>query len=1302
MKSAYLNSKQIAYTKKPAGIYFSWARRKLVFAIVLFSVFVSVFSGVTTFKGGPKEANADPVQFLACNFGPIAKMIYQYTQTSDLQFELFSKSRTGGSMEDVSAGFNGILDFVRTNGNTSSPASFKNINEQILGQHLDGSLKVDENSYKRWNAGPTVSPYDRFGISGMTFSSYNGEWRHLFIDACDDDEPSATETSVAPNTPGSGSLENIVVVQSNIVDSQKPNAIKRAADGIRGKMGSASPTIFGIQESRGATSESIGTQLGAGWKAYKKEGQTDVSDPAVAWDGSSYNLVNSGNFQIYSSGEGRPVENYNGSPRPDWTRWATWVTLSGNEGTFSVISVHGTLQQSAKAQTYQWGKLAELEKTLLGSGPVITVGDFNTFSAANKKILDDSQRNAGFTLGQNSNIDRMYYSTNDTTAGLGGVIDKGVTAGFGMDHPAVWGSFSAKGGSASSGPSTQGTTSGDPRDANINQYYDSRLEPLSTWEDIDRSPDVRTVQFSGSMIGHYFSALMVNAASLIFLVTKVIVSFAIALLGLAFADVPKLLGLTDLIVGTGSHNGLFQSLFNNFFQPMVWLAIIGTALWFLWTAAARRQFRAAFVGLFQVLLCFFFAVVISVSPGWFVSLPNNVAVIGSAVVSSTMNTGLTGGNGLCNTNVDQVLTGVDRAAAYNNISVLDSQKVMDRISLNLQSSAGCSYWYNLLLRPWAQAQFGDDYENLFGTKEGKCTPPANGKCLGADSTGSGSNRNYKWVGDPEVPLGGGQDREKASFVYNWALFQISTQTNAHSPIVELQKHGTTSAYSQGAAHDWWRVVDAMSNYDEVKVKVENCKNCQNLSFARSDSSNSNAAASDGSSDELYYSLPARPKPLKNWDTWAGNNPFERLFTVSSSVVIAILAVLAPLIFSALSVMYSIGTAFLMMVAPIFLLFGCWAGRGQQLFKAWLDLLINTAVKRIVLGVLTVVSMAFTSAALNVYSTVNWFEGIVLLAILSVVLIKFRHKILQAVAFSRMSTMDLGSTARNVVDKTKTMGSMGGQLASGAALGAVEAKRHGLDMKGGALAGFKSQFDNVKYRSLFTRSIDHGKKDVGGYQEIIGQTCSGLCDEKLYPGDVIVFIAGIGYMHEDCVPGDVNENRIEEIGSVYKKMPKTHSRSVYDDTHLKAAADFVDRKISTDFVANPSSEKEENNNEKFFSEVKAKVKEVILLSGAVVEEIEKYQYVKNSRLEAGMKDSEARVTPSIPEELRPYVDTDLINKAWQSENFEYLKIAYTAGWIEFAESRDPILSKHFEDSPNLKVEILDKVQNYSGEDWVLRV
>jgi len=47
----------------------------------------------------------------------------------------------------------------------------------------------------------------------------------------------------------------------------------------------------------------------------------------------------------------------------------------------------------------------------------------------------------------------------------------------------------------------------------------------------------------------------------------------------------------------------------------------------------------------------------------------------------------------------------------------------------------------------------------------------------------------------------------------------------------------------------------------------------------------------------------------------------------------------------------------------------------------------------------------------------------------------------------------------------------------------------------------------------------------------------LCDEKLYPGDVIVFIAGIGYMHEDCVPGDVNENRIEEIGSVYKKMPK---------------------------------------------------------------------------------------------------------------------------------------------------------------------
>ena len=162
-------------------------------ALVLVSITLFGLTGFTASNAQDKGTTAsafDPIQWLACRFDDDAlpHVVYQITQTSDLQFQLFSKSYVGTGADDVRGGLNSVLDFIMTKGDPDSPYSFEAVNERIIGQNFEGSLPINDQSYKRWNNGAKVNPYNRFGVAGMKFSNYMGEWKHLFIDACEDDD----------------------------------------------------------------------------------------------------------------------------------------------------------------------------------------------------------------------------------------------------------------------------------------------------------------------------------------------------------------------------------------------------------------------------------------------------------------------------------------------------------------------------------------------------------------------------------------------------------------------------------------------------------------------------------------------------------------------------------------------------------------------------------------------------------------------------------------------------------------------------------------------------------------------------------------------------------------------------------------------------------------------------------------------------------------------------------------------------------------------------------------------------------
>ena len=180
-------------------------RRTIVATVmVVLSAFMIAFAGLSAAVNAHEKQQVqagDWTQWLMCEVLPeSAKELYQFSQSKDLQFHLRSKSAITGGIDDVDGGLNWMLS-------GSSGTDFKKVNEEILGFSLDpesdgqsqpnqqsGSQQDQKQAGDQKSGGgktPTggkyVNPYDRFGVAGMKFSAYQGEWKYFVIDACKKD-----------------------------------------------------------------------------------------------------------------------------------------------------------------------------------------------------------------------------------------------------------------------------------------------------------------------------------------------------------------------------------------------------------------------------------------------------------------------------------------------------------------------------------------------------------------------------------------------------------------------------------------------------------------------------------------------------------------------------------------------------------------------------------------------------------------------------------------------------------------------------------------------------------------------------------------------------------------------------------------------------------------------------------------------------------------------------------------------------------------------------------------------------------
>lgn len=1133
----------------------------------------------------------------------------------------------------------------------------------------------------------------------------------------------------------------------------------------------------------------------------------------------------------------------------DWTQWILCNVAPDPSKEIYQISQTSDLQYQLRSKSTMNGKVAEVDQGLNWILNLFGPG----YNEINEKIL-------GYSLDTVESVEAVEASKKENPADK---FNKGTEVSV-FDRFGVAGmSFSSYQGEwkyilvDACSPDT------DPKDPKAGLYYEERLEPRSTWEYISTSPDPRTIQFDRGLLLHYWTSIVNVVANAFFWVTKVIVVLTIGLIGLSLSDLVTMFGLTDFI---GSEGGIFDTLFAGIFQPLVFLAFVATAVKLFYDGIVKRQYRASLINVLRSLFMFLLAFIIAANPGFWMALPNNVAIVGQSIVLTTLSGNLPNSGGLCDTDIGNYKLGDGKTG-----NIEQSVNLLTKASENMRSAVSCQFWQAFLFRPWVEGQFGTDWKKLWANDK---TPEWSEKKTSAEL----DNLNTEMVGEAAVPLGGGK------FINNWAIYQLSTQTNVHAPTGE-DNAGKKSKYTSGVANDWWRIVDALSNYEEetksadlvissgvggggtVSVSgdyvfpIANASKSSNYGMrthpvtgerklhagndyaaptgtplyavadgtvvTKSSSTGGNIIelkAADGwtyrylhtsaysvsngasvtsgqeiakvgatgrvtgahlhfetvdpsgnkidtnqrltamgfnpdngqgagtaqgsapstggtvSTQPYEYGVPKNNPVTPVWDTWVGNNSFGRIWASLSSILIAGIGLSAPLVLAGMAAVYSIGTALLMAFAPIFLLLGCWSGRGWDMFKGWGELVVNTTLKRVIVGLLLALSMSFITTALRMIDTVGWFQGVIVLALLSILLLNSRKQMVAMMANVRFAGSDLSGTANRLsgivqqqtLGRAKTAGKDATRMAGSVTAGAVGSKRAGGTIAEGAKIGFNKEIKNLTYRkrSFQTARItyENAKRFNGEYSEeqqlMDGALQCAACGETLQYS-----LAGNGsnifrggrtvegnLLCYDCQADNVRKNS-DEVELFYnndlKKKAEAQKKAQNDalleraakgktvfktaDKGYKMSKDLHERLVTDEYYA------DKGKTRPLEGKLLAKKRQQDLVNMASLVALDVRDHKAQTKAYRNGENEVAPAIPAIPEYLRDYMKhegEDKIVTAWINQEYEYIQDLYTVAFYvwykeEISKKNNTDLGMSWEDF-FLSVKNHEKIQEHVNQ------
>jgi hypothetical protein len=350
----------------------------------------------------------------------------------------------------------------------------------------------------------------------------------------------------------------------------------------------------------------------------------------------------------------------------------------------------------------------------------------------------------------------------------------------------------------------------EPKDPKANHYYDTRLDPTTTWDRVSSSQDPRVKIYANGQGARYSSALGTYVGNMFLGATTWVVGIFLALLILSFKDIGQLIGLSNITVGSklGEPGGLLEYFTFNIFIPFGFLVFLTAVAINIYPLIRHKGTSVHKKRIAVSTITAILAVPLIWQATFLLPLPNRVAGFIQSVTIKTTAQELSNDGEWCTTEVGNKKNTYSAEKEGKNPIEATEDEIAQLVSENygniVASQLSCHFTKLFVFDPWVLGQFGTTPNNLWA--EGKPVPEwaKDGKTIG--------NHNTKWVGDANVPMGGD------TTLNNWALYQLSTQTTGHLPTGSETSGKAREA--QGVSTDWWRVVDAFSNYDEKDVDIK--------------------------------------------------------------------------------------------------------------------------------------------------------------------------------------------------------------------------------------------------------------------------------------------------------------------------------------------------------------------------------------------------------------------------------------------------------------------------------------------------
>lgn len=597
-----------------------------------------------------------------------------------------------------------------------------------------------------------------------------------------------------------------------------------------------------------------------------------------------------------------------------------------------------------------------------------------------------------------------------------------------------------------------------PEDLKLNLYYQNRKRPLDNWASRAASQDPRVRQRTNNL---YASNMSLDIANTMFWVTKLVTAFCTSLMALSFSNIVDKMGLI------GAMKPIMTNLFSGLFWPLMFIMMAMTAVTLISMGLIKRQYRQALGAFIKALACMAGGIFISMYPMLFLSLPNDVGLLGQYLVMSGLNNTVNvSGDDFCSTDTTE--------GGFKSVSldVMRNGRIDDEAITNALSSAAdassramtCSYWKLFALTPYSLAQYGSSYDTLY----------AKGKAP-AGSTELGNKNTYP--GLAAVPVGNDKT------INNWLIYQLSAQNVAHvpsaisdastgaitkpsKPYSNVDQYARQNKMVNNVYGDWYRTADALSNYDV-----------------------------DGSNNKTKDSAAT----TNQWTMWIGNAQGQRMMVAMLSILVAVVGTMGPIVMGATVVVAAFACVLIMAFAPLALTFGMWAGRGQEILKGWWQLLIESIVKRVVLGLVYMVMLVLDLIIMRgIGGLGDYLKSAIIVSLLSYVIVKNRSVIV------RLFTSSVGgsfSATRNRIGAT--IGKHGHGAVNGVrnvGVGAVGGMRNHLGSNAfksavkGAGIGASRTAKNSLYTSDMGRKILQAEQITKNQNEKARRRKEGLSDD----------------------------------------------------------------------------------------------------------------------------------------------------------------------------------------------------------------